>query len=137
MKNILLDLSGKIDQGIVSVLQAVSDTASLLQILFFVVGATARDVILGHGYGIDTGRATVDIDIAVQVSSWMEFESLSEALTTTGRFSRTRAMQRLSFEDHWPVDIVPFGAIESPGDSIGWPPDHEVTMSVAGFEECY
>ena len=137
MKNILLDLSGKVDSSVVSVLEAVERTAASLRIPFFVVGATARDVILSLGYGIDTGRATMDIDLAVQVSSWTQFERLSEGMIATGRFSRTQTVQRLSFENHWPVDILPFGSIGDTKDAISWPPDYEIKMSVAGFEECY
>lgn len=137
MKSTSLDLSEKIDPGIVSVLEAINDVALSMEIPFFVIGATARDVILGLGLEIETGRATLDIDLAVQVSNWPEFEKLSEGLIATGHFSKTKAVQRLIFKNTLPLDIVPFGSIASPEDSISWPPDNEPTMSVVGFRECY
>lgn len=34
-----------------------------------------------------------------------------------------------------PVDIIPFGGITAADKTIAWPPDKDVVMNVAGFEE--
>ena len=34
-----------------------------------------------------------------------------------------------------PVDLIPFGAIASAERTIAWPPDRDIVMNVAGFEE--
>lgn len=104
---------------------------------FFVVGATARDVILKQGYDISTIRATRDIDVGVQVESWEAYEKLRESLFSTRVFSPAREPQRLLYRDVTPVDIVPFGAIAKPDQSVSWPPDHETAMSTMGFDDAY
>jgi predicted nucleotidyltransferase len=56
MSNILFDLSGKIEQAKTDVLYIVKRIADSLNIPFFVVGASARDFILKHCYGIEPPR---------------------------------------------------------------------------------
>jgi predicted nucleotidyltransferase len=70
MSKIFFDLSGKIDQQTVAALFAVKKEADALNIPFFIVGASARDIILRHCYGIEPQRMTTDIDIGVEVASW-------------------------------------------------------------------
>lgn len=45
-----MDLSGKIDPSILRVLRHVSDAAEELNTPFFLVGATARDLLLEKGH---------------------------------------------------------------------------------------
>ena len=71
MRENFLDLSGKIDDSIVQLLGTIADVAESVDIRFFVVGATARDIILMHGYGVHTIRATLDIDLGVEIS-WQD-----------------------------------------------------------------
>lgn len=109
MSNILFDLSGKIDLQSVAALSLLKSIADSLGIPFVVVGASARDYILKHCYGIEPPRMTMDIDLGVEVSSWEQFNKLAEALESTGKFVLdAREMQRFHF-DHVLLDIVPFG----------------------------
>ena len=62
MNKNLLDLSGKIDELIVSIYETIAKVADSSGIKYFIVGASARDIVLRYGYGIHTIRATVDID---------------------------------------------------------------------------
>jgi len=48
MKNILMDLSGKISETSISILKEIEEVSTRLDIPFFVVGATARDIILEY-----------------------------------------------------------------------------------------
>ncbi len=136
MNNILFDLSGKIDQQIVGALSIVKKVADSLSIRFFVVGASARDFILKHCYGIEPPRMTRDIDVGVEVASWEQFNQLTESLLSTGKFSSTTEQQRLKFDSVF-IDIVPFGAITDENRRISWPPEHEIFMSMFGFKEAY
>jgi predicted nucleotidyltransferase len=77
----LLDLSAKIDPRSVALFAAVSEAAGSLGLPFFVVGATARDMIFELGHGFPSKRGTLDRDFGVRVSSWAEFEKL-RTLTT-------------------------------------------------------
>jgi len=134
MNKKLLDVSGRIDGFTVEVLDTIADVAKSLRIPFFVVGAMARDMILTQGYGIDTGRATQDIDLGVQVSDWHGYERLREGLIATGEFRRDKKRaQRLVYKEMLSIDVIPFGAIAEPDYSLSWPPEHDTTMSTLGF----
>ncbi len=137
MTNTLLDLSGKIDKVTVSVFVRIHQILSSIGIPFFVVGATARDILLDVSHGIGSKRATVDIDIAVFIEDWDQFNRLKNELIRTTDFSPTREFQRLQYRERLPLDIVPFGGIAEKGDFIEWPPDPSFKMSVVGFRECY
>ncbi|MFO7687616.1 MAG: nucleotidyl transferase AbiEii/AbiGii toxin family protein [Desulfobacterales bacterium] len=131
------NLTGKIDKKTVTLLSEIDTIALDLKLAFFIVGATARDILLQHAHGIYTTRATLDVDIGVFFSDWEQFRTLKEALVHTGKFSPTRQTQRLLFDDELLLDIVPFGGIAEENDSISWPPEYDIDMSVAGFQECY
>ena len=137
MSENLLDLSGKIDQLTVEVFEAIAAVTAAKGIRYFVVGATARDMILSYGYGIKSRRATVDVDLGVEVADWAEFHTLKDGLTATGHFTPTRSAHRLVYNDSLPIDIVPFGPLEHANKEISWPPDHSIRMNVMGFEDAY
>ncbi len=137
MTNTLLDLSGKIDKVAVSALGRIHKISSSMKIPFFVVGATARDILLEVHFGIGSKRATVDIDIAVFIENWEQFNHLKDDLIGINDFTQTRDTHRLLFRKRLPVDIVPFGGVAEKGDLIEWPPDGSFKMSVTGFRECF
>lgn len=137
MTTTLLDLSGKIDKVAVSALGRIHQISSSMSIPFFIVGATARDILIEVHYGIESKRATVDIDIAVFIENWDQFNHLKDELIRAADFAPTRDIQRLLFKKRLPVDIVPFGGVAEKGDLIEWPPDGSFKMSVMGFRECF
>lgn len=57
------NLIGKIDEKTVAILSEIDTIARKLNLPFFIVGATARDIILQHAHGIHPSRATLDVDI--------------------------------------------------------------------------
>jgi predicted nucleotidyltransferase len=137
MSRILFDLSGKIDHLTVAALSAVKSIADSCDSPFFVVGASARDFILKHCYGIEPSRLTTDIDLGVKVADWAHFHKLTDALKATGKFlPDERQKQRYHFESVL-IDIVPFGPITDENQGIAWPPEHEIFMSMVGFKEAY
>jgi predicted nucleotidyltransferase len=89
-----MNLSGKIDNGLLRVLQDVSLIAASLGITFFVIGATARDLVLEHGFGINPGRATRDLDLGVRVANWAKFQALTNGLIASNEFMPSSATQR-------------------------------------------
>ena len=132
-----LDISSKIDSLSPEIYECVDSVASLQNIPFFVIGATARDMIMQLGYNIEVPRATVDIDLAFQVPSWQAFEKLKGSLITSGPFTKTKTTHRLLFQNRIPIDIVPFGSIEQSDSTINWPPEYDIKMSILGFEDAY
>jgi len=136
MTNILFNLSGKIEKPLVDALYLLKGIADSFGIPFFVVGAFSKDLILKHGYGIEPRRKTGDIDLGVEVANWEQFEKLKESLIATGQFSPAPDKQRLRCGTIL-IDILPFGPITKNDKRISWPPEHEIIMSMVGFEEAY
>ena len=130
----LLNLTGKIDDNTISTFEAVGAITEALKIPYLIVGATARDIVLHYGYGAPIRRATTDIDYAINVESWGDFEALKEQLINID-FTCGTAAHRLISPTNIPIDIVPFGAIELDNVCIAWPPNGDLVMSVMGFQE--
>lgn len=132
--NISLNIAGKIDPKIISLFETVNRVADKLTLPYVVVGATARDLVLHHGYGANVQRATEDVDFAIEVPNWSAFQLLKDKLCEQG-FRTTKAQHRFISADDTVVDIVPFGQIEEEGSKISWPPNGEVIMNMLGFQE--
>ena len=135
MKN-SLDLSRAISRGTLEVYSLINEIAQELNISYVVVGATARDLVLHHGYGARIKRATTDIDFGLQVESWADFEKVKAKLIENG-YTETRHAHRLISPKKTVIDIVPFGSLEDPLSNIQWPPDGDFEMSVLGFQEAH
>ena len=106
-----------------------------LEIKFFVIGATARDIIM-ELHGEKSGRRTQDIDIAIAVDKWEEFETIEKEITQLPNFKKDpKQQQRFLYLEDFQLDIVPYGGITTADDKIFWPPDQSFAMTVLGFEE--
>jgi len=136
MSNISFNLSGKIDQQTVDALSTVKEVVDSLHTPFFIVGASARDFILKHCYGIEPPRMTRDIDLGVELGSWAQFNQLTESLMATGKVTSSSERHRFRF-DSVLIDIVPFGSITDENKRISWPPEHEIFMSMLGFKDAF
>lgn len=110
-----------------------------LAIPYFVIGASARDILVEHVHGLETVRATRDIDFAVAISSWDAYDRLKARLTATGEFTLSANAHCLMFgtdEGAYPLDLVPFDGVEKDGEII-WPPSGEFVMNAAGYGDAY
>jgi predicted nucleotidyltransferase len=114
---------------IAAVLGDLQRRAAALGVEIMVVGAVARDILVRHHVGLTPERATTDIDIAVAVASWNEFDALTRPLDGPPRIPHEFRVLGTT------VDIIPFGGIESTGRTIMWPNDHE--MHMLGFAEAF
>lgn len=85
-----------------------------------IIGAFARDLLLHHYLGLPIRRMTRDIDLAVAVRSWEDFEEIRKEIRKNGGSIGAEAQRAnlggLSF------DIVPFGGVAE-DDQIRCPPD--------------
>jgi predicted nucleotidyltransferase len=101
-----------------------------------VTGAFARDLHLFYRDGIDMQRKTEDIDFGLAVPDWTAFAALRERLIASGNFQASpRVALQLRHGNGLPVDLVPFGSIETGERKIAWPPAGDVVMDVFGFRE--
>ena len=117
------------------ILVSLSNYFSSVDVDFYVIGATARDIVLNF-HGEKSGRATRDLDIAIAISNWEEFETIEQGIVNIKGFKKdSNQKQRFYYQDNFELDIVPFGDIMKEGDKVFWPPDEQVAMSVLGFKE--
>lgn len=102
---------------------------------FYVIGATARDILMGI-HNEFSGRMTHDLDIAIAINKWSEFETVEKGLLEIGTFKKdSKQKQRFIYKDVFELDIVPYGKITEENDKIFWPPDEQFAMTVLGFAE--
>lgn len=104
-------------------------------VALLLIGAFARTVLLEKGLGIEITRATRDIDLAIAVESWHDFDSLRQRLLDSRGFTAAPERQRLYFGQSGKVDLLPFAGIERADRTIVWPPQDDIEMSTLGFKE--
>lgn len=103
---------------------------------FYVIGATARDIILSNLHDLVPERKTDDLDIAIAISDWSQFQSIEENLPKIEGFAKSKEQkQRFIYKGIYVIDIVPFGDVAEDDGNIYWPPDETIAMSVWGFPE--
>src|SRR5438046_2607879 len=116
-----------LDSVVLALMREVDSLIRELKLGYFVCGAVARDILLRHVHGIETGIATTDVDFGVAVENWEQFDAIKARLIKTGRFEQAKkTAQRLYYKpgnnsQGYPLDIIPFGNVENPLNSIAWP----------------
>lgn len=145
MTNTLLTLKTRDDRPvaatIVCAIREVRKSSDELGFSVFLVGATARIVLLEHVFGLSAGRTSHDVDFAFALENWQQFHTLKRYLIQYSHFEEIRGeTQRLFFvspDERYKifVDLIPFGGIESKNNSIAWPPDMSVIMNVSGYSD--
>ena len=105
---------------------------------YLLIGAIARDL-LDQLNNIKSVRLTKDLDFAVSISAWDDFEKLAASLLLSKNFRRSsnKRCRFIHILTDVPIDIIPFGKIDEPDFSISWPPDKDSGMSTLGFREAY
>lgn len=133
MTNISHDISKTIDPITVEILEIVDRVANELGVPYFLVGATALDILLHHVLRADVQRATEDYDFAIEVKDWHTFERFKEKLIKNGFVQGTEPQQVT--KDIVKIDLIPFGQVAGKGLQIDWPPQGDFKMSVVGFDD--
>lgn len=118
------------------VIADVEAVAAPMGIAIVITGAFARDLHLQYRHGIDMQRKTEDIDFGLAVPDWTAFIALKDRLVATGAFQASATVaHRLRHCNGLPVDLVPFGNIETRSRTIAWPPRGDTVMDVFGYRE--
>lgn len=103
---------------------------------YYIIGATARDIVFSALHAQGSMRKTFDLDIAIAISDWKAFDKISEDLCSQGHFEKSKDQkQRFRYKGVYELDIVPFGEVAKADDKIYWPPEEDHAMSVKGFTE--
>lgn len=120
------------------ILQVLAACYGELQTEVYVVGAVARNVALKLHKIPNTPRGTMDLDVAVALKEWSQFEQLTNKLLQCN-FEKAPEKQRFYYRKEgvafaYKVDIVPFGLIAE-NEKVAWPPDGSPVMSVKSFDD--
>jgi len=117
-------------------LERLTDYFSSINSDFFIIGATARDIILSNIHNQQPGRKTEDLDIAIAIPDWDKFDEISKGIEGIEGFHKSsKQKQRFWFRKIYMLDVVPFGEIAKSDNNIYWPPEETHAMSVIGFSE--
>ncbi|MBF0649235.1 nucleotidyl transferase AbiEii/AbiGii toxin family protein [Dysgonomonas sp. GY75] len=117
-------------------LKELNDFFGNINVDFYVIGATARDIILSNLHDLVPERKTNDLDIAIAISDWNQFQSIEKNLPKKEGFTKSKEQkQRFIYKGFYVIDIVPFGDVAEDDGNIYWPPDETIAMSVLGFPE--
>ncbi len=132
------DISSKLESAQVEALIDIVQMTSELGCSFFIVGATARDIVFSALFDIQTIRATRDIDLAIRVARWEDYQGLQKRMISTDRYKPDKSQkQRLIHCNGTIIDLIPFGSLENPAGTISWPPEHDVVMRTSGIEDAF
>lgn len=118
------------------VMLQVSDAFNAIGKKYFVIGATARDI-LAKMLKCVPKRKTADLDITLAISTWDDFDLVMGALVKYGFRKDRTVKQRLYYghgETEFTLDVVPFGGIAVPKNIFSWPGEPDTRLSVVGFE---
>lgn len=113
-----------VDSLLLDMLRRADNAARELGIDYFVGGALARDLILQHVFGKNTGRATRDVDLGICIDNWGRLDALRAHLIQGGNFvAQANIAHRLIYRPPEytfgiPLDLLPFGGIERPDGTI-------------------
>ena len=65
---------------LVDLLRKISKCFAEINQTYYVIGATARDLIVRQLVGIASSRRTRDLDLAIAIPDWSAFDDITEAL---------------------------------------------------------
>ena len=97
------------------------------------IGAGALQLGPDLDWGVRLTRRTRDWDFAVRAASWKEFNELRARLTERNAgFSQDREAHRFRHRAGGTLDLVPYGALESPPGQVQWA--DRTAMETLGLE---
>lgn len=123
---------------LVDTLQALSKVFSSKGLDLIIVGAYARDIAIKLLGADSSKRETADLDVAVALKDWTQYEELTVALKEN-YFKKLPSHQKFAYkgENHdndYEVDVVTFGKVAD-NELIKWPPKGCPEMSVRCYDD--
>lgn len=140
MTSILPPLRKQPPELLVEILRHIFGATRDMGMKAFVIGAAARDLIFEYVYDARIQRATEDLDFGVAVATWADYDNLKAQLIGSKKFKKdSKQEQRILWtegvEQEIPIDLVPYGGLETRESTIAFPPSEDFTMSTLGFRE--
>lgn len=103
---------------------------------FIVIGALARDIYFEEK-NLKLDIRTKDVDFAILVKDWDEFNQVKELLKNEMSMTEDAKKVYRLMCGSIPVDLLPFGEIAEPGATVSWPGQFRARMKVQGFQEAF
>lgn len=101
---------------------------------YYIIGAFARDLWLEDNKYLPDRRATLDLDLAVYIAEWKQYDSLKRYLYEAHDFEPDKEPYRLNSPNGLILDLIPFGEIEK-GHQVYLDGNPPVQLSVFGTKE--
>lgn len=114
------------------VFQRVDDVMKANQAPYYLIGVNAADLQLLKE-GVKPSRGTKDIDFAVMVSSFHDYDKIKDDLIVKGFNPVKNPFTLFHPEYNAAIDLLPFGQIEE-NDTVNFE-QRETIMNVLGFKE--
>lgn len=99
-------------------------------------GAFARDIYFEEK-NLKLDIRTKDVDFAILVKDWDEFNQVKELLKNEMSMTEDAKKVYRLMCGGIPVDLIPFGEIAEPGATVNWPGQFRARMKVQGFQEAF
>lgn len=93
---------------LVKLLRKLTDSFKRMGRDYYVIGATARDIIIRQLINTTSGRRTKDLDIAIAIPDWGVFEEIKERLVADG-FQKSQHLHQRFYYGEYELDVVPYG----------------------------
>lgn len=125
-----------IDEDRSSTLLRLREIAAAAGVGFMLVGAFARDIFFISGHGLPVRRNTTDLDFALQLDNWREYEQFRSCLCSS-EFAQSSSdhPERLVDRNGVCVDLIPFGNVSNDGTMLAWPDG--ASWTILGFQEAF
>ena len=127
----------KNNQRILETLKTIITICKKMDIDHLIIGAFARDILMSGEYNYSQLRATRDLDIAVLMEGYWQYQNLMNELCDNHGWKQSNEPHRLETNKGEIIDILPFGGIESEKRTVTFKGKDIVEMSVIGFNESY
>lgn len=114
----------------------INDACSVENVSYYVVGAFARDIILENIFKQSSGVATKDIDVAIEIDSWENYDKFVNYLKTKHNFTEGKNPHEYISPEGVFTDIIPYGGIEK-NRLVSFPPNYSKEINMLGFEEIH
>ncbi len=119
-------------------LKALTSSLQEIDIPLYVVGATARDIMMKLLNDDEVRRRTNDLDVAIALKDWSDYDTVRKKLESN-HFIKVKDKQKFYYKgedgtNDFEVDVVPFGGVAQ-DEQICWPPEGNPVMSVKCFED--
>ncbi|HQO08951.1 MAG TPA: hypothetical protein PLK90_01170 [Clostridiales bacterium] len=134
MKNSLPKNSNNFDPEFLECIRTLGLVSESLKIQLMLIGASARDILFEYINNIKAPRNTLDLDIAVQIENWRNYDMIKAKLREDYGFETTETDHKLKYKNMF-IDIVPCGKLAD-NNSLVWR-DSLKQMDVTGFKEVF